>query len=112
MLQQNNLSDIQKLTFLKGQLTGHARVSVNGISSEATNYAACGTFCKGYNKHLDVVQRFHVKVLLNLNAPRYDYKELTNFPAASECHLQSLKISTLALDEMISVILFHKLPPT
>ena len=107
---RSDLSNIQKLTYLKGQLDGPAKQLLEGFSLEAANYATCVDLLKKSYGSTDVIKATHIQSLVELSPPSFNLGELADFRATFECHIRSLSNLNLTLDEFYCVLLMNKLP--
>lgn len=84
-----DLSDIQKLSKLKGQLEDPAKTFVEHFSLEAANYWQCVDILKTTNCKSDVGKASLIQALVGLSTPGFNIETLAEFRAAFECHIRS-----------------------
>ena len=106
-----DLSDIQKFTYLKGQLEGDAAKLIQGFSLETANYNSALNLLKNTYGDVGRIKSAYVLKLLNLPNPSSSVVELKQFYSSFECLIESLRSLNINLDELYTVLLCSKLPP-
>ena len=107
---RGDLDNIQKLTYLKGQLMGEAKKLIDGYKIEASNYTVITKLLKDTYGQPDKIKLAHVQALLELPVISGDFQELLNFRAEFTSHIQSLDQLAITLKEFETILLFYKLP--
>ena len=105
-----DLTDIQKFSYLKGQMQGEALTLIGGFSMEAASYEPAHKLLKDTYGQEDQIKAAHIISLLELAAPEYNVKSLKNFHASFSCILKVIETSNITLDEVCTVLLAQKLP--
>ena len=105
-----DLSDIQKLTYLRGQLVGEASKLIAGFKLEAKNYAPAVALLKDNYGQVDRIKYALVTNLCQINPPSYNISELKQFYASFESIFKSIESHNMTKDEICAVMLLNKLP--
>lgn len=107
---RTDLSEVQKLTYLKGQLEGEALQLISGFGLEANSYAPAVTLLQETYGQIERVKAAYITSFCNIKTPKYEVTELKGFHAAIECALKSIQTAHVSLDEFCTVMLYNKLP--
>ena len=105
-----DLSDVQKFTYLKGQLKGEAAELIKGFKVENASYATAVDLLKKTYGQPDKVKTAFVQKLLDLTPPDYEVNSLKNFYASFESAVRSIHNLNITEDEIMTVILTSKVP--
>lgn len=108
--QNKELTDIQKLTYLKSQLEGEAAKLVSGFKLEACNYGPAIQLLKDNYGRKDRVSYALVTELTNLPKPTHNVSSLKQFTAKYESLYKSLVTQDLNRGEICSILLLNYLP--
>lgn len=107
---REDLTDIQKFTYLKGQLVGEPLCLISGFNLEGSNYQSAIQLLQETYGQKDQIKADHISTLFHLNKPEYNVIDLKRFHAEFECALKSIKAMNVTIDELCVVMLFDKLP--
>lgn len=108
--EQKDLSDIQKFTYLKGQLRGEALQLISGFSLTGNSYAPAMSVLRDTYGQQDRIKAAHISNLCGLGHPDYEADDLKAFFAKFECAVESMRSMEVSVDEICAVILHNKLP--
>ncbi|MCP4991916.1 MAG: DUF1759 domain-containing protein, partial [Colwellia sp.] len=105
-----DLGDIQKFSYLRGQLEGEAKQLLEGFKLESANYnAAVNLLLENYGQK-ERVKASLVTNLCELRSPNYNVEELKSFYASMESLLRTLDSMNVTREEMCATIILNKLP--
>ena len=107
---EDGLSKIQKLAYLRGQLTGEAKQLIEGFKLESLNYAPAVKLLQDTYGQKDRIKMSLVSKLCNLETPRYNVEDLKLFYAQFEGVYKSLEAQEVTMEEMCAIMLLNKLP--
>ena len=108
--QKTEISEVEKLIYLRGQLEGSALQLVSGFGTEGQYYNEVITLLEKTYGKTDEIKVAHIKKLLELKHPSLDTESLRDFQANFECQIRSLGKLKLTLEEFYTVLLYNKLP--
>ena len=104
------LSDVQKFTYLKGQMEGEAAELIKGFKVEGISYAVAVDLLKTTYGQPDKIKAALVQQLVDLTVPIYEVSSLKNFYASFESTVRAMHNMKITADEMMTVILTTKVP--
>ena len=107
---RRDLTDIQKFTYLKGQLVGEPSRLISGFNLEGANYQSAVQLLRDTYGQTDQIKADHITSFYHLTKPQYNVLDLKKFHAEFECALKSIKALNVTMDELCVVMLFDKLP--
>ncbi|WP_435336450.1 DUF1759 domain-containing protein, partial [Klebsiella pneumoniae] len=102
---RDDLTDIQKFTYLKGQLEGEAKQLIAGFSLESHSYQPAVSLLTETYGRADRIKAAHVTTFCSLEPPRFNIQNLKEFHASLECSLKSMKAMNITLEEFFSVMI-------
>ena len=106
----SDLTDVQKFTYLKGQLLGEAAELVKGFKVEVASYKLAVDLLKKTYGQPEKIKEALVQDVLGLTPPMYEVDSFKQFYASFKNLIGSICGMETTLDEMIAVILTAKLP--
>ena len=107
---QKDLTDIQKFTYLKGQLRGEALQLISSFSLAGNSYEPAMTVLTDTYGQEDRIKAAHISNLCELKCPLYEAGDLKAFFAKFECAVELMRTMKVSIDEVCAVILHNKLP--
>ena len=110
IVKNKELTPVQKLSYLKGQLKGEAAELIKGFKIENNSYeAAIDLLQKTYGQEEKVKTAF-IQRLLELVPPEHEVENLKSFYASFESTVRTLHNLKVTADEIVTVILLAKVP--
>ena len=89
---RRDISDSQKLSYLKGQLKGEALKLLGGLNTTDANYQeAVKLLADTFGDSKRIIQS-HLHALFDLESPLASSDDLAKFRSAFECHIRCLKV--------------------
>ena len=107
---RNDLTRVQKLTYLRGQLTGDAQKIVDGFNIEGASYDPAVALLERTFGHPDRIKTAHITAFLNIPFPQNCVDEIKSCYANVENRIRSIVGQIISLEEFCVVTLVHKLP--
>lgn len=110
---RSDLSEVDKLNYLKGQLKGNAKKLISGFPSEAVSYKAAVKLLRETYENKDKRLRDLARNLIYLKVPSHNFKSLSEFRAELESNLRRLENAGCDLDQsswLLSTLVIEKLP--
>ena len=104
------LTPVQKLSYLKGQLKGEAAELVQGFKLENRSYHTALDLLKKTYGQEDKIKTAFVQKLVELPSPIYEVESLKSYYASFESTVRTLHSLEVTADELIAVILMSKIP--
>ena len=104
------LTPVQKLSYLKGQLKGEAAELIKGFKIENDSYEAALELLKKTYGQKDKVKTAFVQKLVDLVPPNYEVDSLKSYYASFESTVRMLHSIEITADEIMAVILMSKVP--
>ena len=104
------LSSVQKLSYLRGQLKGDAAQLIKGFKVENSSYAvAIELLQKTYGQE-DKIKAALINNLYDMASPSYEVESLKSFYASYESTIRSMHNLNVSADEICTVVLLNKVP--
>lgn len=110
---RSDLTEVDKLSYLKGQLKGNAKKLISGFPSEAVSYNAAVKLLRETYENKDKRLRDLAKKLIYLKVPSHNFNSLSEFRAELESNLRRLEKAGCDLEQsswLLSTLLIEKLP--
>ena len=107
---REDLTNIQKFTYLKGQMQEEALTLISGFSMEGASYEPAKNLLTTTYRQEEQIKAAYISAFYNLTAPAYSVRELKGFHAAAECSLRAITTAGITLQEFCTVLLAQKLP--
>ena len=104
------LTRIQKFTYLRGQLQGDAYKLVEGFAVESASYLPAIEALQTTFGHPDRVKAAYVVQFNELSPPKMQVDDIKRFYAEVESVMRSLNTQEVTLEEFCVVSLLNKLP--
>ena len=111
----NSLSDVQKFTYLKAQLSGEAANSIEGLPLTESNYMQALNILEERFGQPHKIINAHMQALLDLPSPSDSVTHLRRFYDSMENHIRGLEALGKRQDsygDLLIPIILAKLPTT